>query len=137
MSQRTTLRPQSVIPSAQAVPASTGSMAASITSAPTLLQSLTMVNYEVTWAGSSPVGTISVEASNDCVVSADGGVTGGTWVPIPLDLSGVEVTAIPLSGNSGSGMIDIDGLGAYACRLVYTRSSGTGTLAVTVVGKVK
>lgn len=137
MSTRTSLRPQTVIPSAQASPASTGSMAASITSAPTLLQSLTMVNYAVVWSnGSTPVGTISVEASNDCVVSSEGGVSGGTWNTLPLDLNGVTVTSIPLSGNSGNGMIDIDGLAAYAVRLVYTRASGSGTLAVTVTGKV-
>ncbi len=136
MSTRTALRPQEVIPSLQASPASTGSMATSITSAPTLMQSLTLLNYQVVWSGSTPVGTIAVEASNDCEVLPSGGVTGGTWHPVPLDLAGVSVTSIPLTGNTGKGMIDIDGLAAFATRLVYTRTSGTGTLTVTVNGKV-
>lgn len=128
MSARTSLRPFLAIDAE--------SMGASITSTPTVLQSLTMVNYEIVWTGSTPVGTVSVEASNTCTVGSDGTVSGGTWTAIPLDLNGVTVTSIPLSGNSGTGMIDIDGLSAYAVRLKYTRSSGTGTMSATVVGKV-
>ncbi len=136
MSTRTSLRPQVVIPSLQADPPSVSSMAADITSAPTLLQSLTMVNYALTWTGTSPIGTVSVQASNDCVVDSGGGVSGGTWNPLPLDLNGVTVTSIPLTGNTGKGMIDIDGLAAYAVRLFYDRTSGVGDLTVTVTGKV-
>lgn len=136
MSTRTSLRPAQVIPSAQASPANTGSMAANITSAPTLLQSLTKVSYSVSWTGTSPVGTLSVQASNDCLVNSEGGVSGGTWNTLPLDLAGVAVTTIPVTGNTGNGMIDIDSLSAYAIRLVYTAGSGTGTLTATVVGKV-
>ncbi len=130
MSTRTTLRPTTVIDG--------GDMAAtSVTSSATLLQSVTMVNYQVTWTGSTPVGTLAVEASNDCVVSATGGVSGGTWNPVPLDLAGVSVSTIPVTGNTGKGMIDIDGIAAYALRLVYTKSSGTGTINAIVTGKVK
>lgn len=136
MSTRTALRPQIVIPSAQGSPASSASMAANITSAPTLLQSLTMANYAVSWTGTSPVGTLSVEASNDCVVSVTGGVSGGTWNPLPLDLAGVTVTTIPVTGNTGKGMIDISGLSAFAVRLVYAFTSGVGTLSATINGKV-
>lgn len=137
MSSRTSLRPQTVIPSLQASPASTTSMAADITSAATLLQSLTMVNYALSWTGTSPVGTVAVQASNDCLVSSEGGVSGGTWNDLPLDLNGVTVTSIPLTGNTGKGMIDVDGLGAYAVRLFYDRTSGTGDLTVVITGKVK
>lgn len=136
MSTRTALRPQTVIPSAQGSPASTAAMTANITSAPTLLQSLTLANYAVSWSGTSPVGTLSVEASNDCTVLTTGGVTGGTWNPVPLDLAGVTVTTIPVTGNTGKGMIDIAELAAFAVRLVYTFTSGTGTLAATFNGKV-
>lgn len=136
MSTRTSLHPQPVIPSAQATPANTGSMAADITSAPTLLQSMTMVNYSYSWTGTSPVGTISVQASNDCTVSPAGGVSGGTWNTVPLVLAGAAVTSIPVTGNTGNGMVDIFGLSAYAVRTIYTYTSGTGTLTATVVGKV-
>lgn len=136
MSSRTVLRPQTVIPSLQGDPVSGASMAADITSAPTLLQSLSMVNYAITWSGTSPIGTIAIQASNDCSVSSEGGVSGGTWNPLPLDLAGVSVTTIPVTGNTGKGMIDIDGLAAYAVRLFYDATSGTGTLNVVVTGKV-
>ncbi len=136
MSTRTNLRPQTVIPSAQASPANTGSMAASITGAPTVLQSITMVNYAFSWTGSTPVGTISVQASNDCIVDAQGGVSGGTWNTIPLVSNGASVTSVAVTGNTGNGMIDIYGLAAYAVRPVYTYTSGTGTLTGIVTGKV-
>ena len=136
MSSRTVLRPAVVIPNAQASPADSGDMSGNITSAPTILQSLTLVNYAVSWTGTSPVGTLSVEASNDCTVAAEGGVTGGTWNTVPLTFAGSSVDSIPVTGSTGNGMIDIGTLAAYACRLVYTATSGTGTLKATVVGKV-
>ncbi len=136
MSTRTSLRPQLVIPSAQASPASTGSMGASITSAPTQLQSLSMVNYAFSWTGTSPVGTISIQASNDCTILPEGGVSGGTWNTIPLISGGAAVTSVPVTGNTGNGMVDIFGLAAYAVRAVYTYTSGVGTLTATVTGKV-
>ncbi len=130
MSARTNLRPQSVI--------TAGDMStASITSSPTILQSLTLVNYAVTWSGTSPVGTLAVQASDDYALTPGGAVqNAGTWNTLPLDLAGASVTSIPITGNSGNGMIDIDGLGAYAIRLVYTKGSGTGTLNATINGKV-
>jgi hypothetical protein len=79
---------------------------------------------------------LSVEASNDCVILAAGGVSGGTWNPIPLGLLGATVFSIPISGNSGNGMIDIERHGVFAVRLVYTATSGTGTLSATINGKV-
>jgi hypothetical protein len=60
----------------------------------------------------------------------------GTWNTLPLDLNGVSVTSIPISGNTGQGMVDISDLGAYAIRLVYTKTSGTGTISAIVNGKV-
>ncbi len=128
MSTRTVIRPHTAIDAV--------SMGASITSSATVLQSVSMLNYAVTWTGTTPVGTLAVEASNDCKVDGAGAVTGGTWNAIPLDLNGVTVTSIPISGNTGNGMIDIDGLAAYATRLVYTRSSGTGSMTAVVTGKV-
>lgn len=130
MSTRTSLRPQLVINASSMA-------AASITSSPTILQSLTIVNYSVTWSGTTPIGTLQVQASDDYTIASDGTPgNAGTWNPLPLDLAGASVTSIPITGNSGKGMIDIDGLGAYAIRLVYTKTSGTGTLSATIVGKV-
>lgn len=137
MSQRTTLRPQTVIPSAQATPANTGDMSANITGATTILQSLSEVSYSIAWTGTSPVGVFSVEASNDCTVEATGGVSGGTWNKVPLQLSdGTITTDIPVTGNSGNGFVEVE-TAAYALRPVYTATSGTGTITVKVNGKVK
>lgn len=130
MSTRTNLRPCSVI--------TNGSMAASLTSSPTVLQSLTKVSYSAAWsAGSTPVGTISVQVSNDYVPNADGtSNSSGTWNTVPLLLSdGTTATSVAVSGNTGNGFVDVV-TGAYACRLIYTRASGSGTLNVVVVGKV-
>ena len=137
MSTRTTLKPQLVIPSAQGSPANGQSMAASITSAPTILQSLTKLSYSVSWTGTSPVGTLKVQVSNDYTVQAQGGVTGGTWNTLPpLNLAGASVTSIPVSGNTGNGFIDIESLSGGAVQLVYTFTSGTGVLTAYVKAEV-
>lgn len=136
MSTRTTIKPQQVIPSAQGSPAGGASMAGNITSAPTILQSLTKLSYSVAWTGTSPVGTLSVQVSNDYTVQATGGVTGGTWNTLPLNLAGASVTSIPVSGNTGNGFIDIESLSGGAVQLVYTAGSGTGTLSAYVKAEV-
>lgn len=111
-------------------------MAGNITSAPTILQSLTKLSYSVAWTGTSPVGTLSVQVSNDYTVQATGGVTGGTWNTLPLNLAGASVTSIPVSGNTGNGFIDIESLSGGAVQLVYTAGSGTGTLSAYVKAEV-
>ncbi len=129
MSTRTNLRPQSVI--------TNGDMSASITSAPTILQSITEISYEVVWSGTSPIGTISVQVSNDYSVHPDGSVNNaGHWVTATLSVAGTPASSVPLSGNTGEGMIDPFSTAAYAVRLVYTRASGTGTMNAVINGKV-
>lgn len=129
MSQRTVLRPVT-LPSIN--------MASNGTSAVTILQGLSILNYSVTWTGTSPVGTLSLQFSDDYQLSPNGEtvINAGTWNTVPLDVAGAIQTSIAISGNSGNGMIDIDLTGAYAARLSYTASGGTGTLIPTVTGKV-
>lgn len=138
MSIRPQYSPYRVIPNAAASPANSSSMGASITSAPTIIQKLSMISYEVDWAaGSTPVGSLSIEVSNSYSLNQDGSVhSAGTWTTMTLSYNGSSVTSIPVSGNSGNAFIDIDATGAYAMRLVYTRVSGTGSLTATVSGKV-
>jgi hypothetical protein len=108
-----------------------GSMAANITSSPTIMQNLSMVSYDISWSGTSPIGEISVEVSNTYSQNVNGSVRNpGTWSALPMNAS----TAV--TGNTGSGFIDIDANAGYAIRLVYTRISGTGTMLATVNGKV-
>lgn len=108
-----------------------GDMSGSLTSKITIIQKLSLVSYEITWAGSTPVGTISVEVSNDYTQNDDGSVrNAGSWSALPLSAD------TSVSGNTGTGFIDVYACGAYAMRLVYTRVSGTGTMQAIVSAKV-
>lgn len=129
MSTRTTLRPYSVI--------TNGAMAANITSSVTVLQSITGVSYALSWAGTSPVGTVSVQVSNDYSLEPTGAVNNsGTWTTVELNVAGVPSTTIAITGNTGTVFIDIERIMAYAIRLIYTAGSGTGTLQAVINGKV-
>ncbi len=129
MSTRTNLRPQVVINAA--------SMAANITSAPTILQSLSTLSYSISWTGTSPVGTISLQASNDYALNPNGTVANsGTWETLTVASGGSPVTTLSVSGNTGTGFIDITPTGAYSMRIIYTAASGSGTMTAIVNGKV-
>ena len=107
-----------------------GDMSANIISTPTIIQKLSMVSYSYSWSGSSPSGTVTVEVSNDYRLNAAGEVeNAGTWTA----LSGVSGA---VSGNSGTGFIDVVQTAAYAIRTKYTATSGSGTLQATVNAKV-
>lgn len=109
-----------------------GNMASStITSAVTIIKKLSMISYDVSWAGTAPVGALSVQVSNTYTQNADGSVrNAGNWTTLTLSAPAT------VSGTPGNGMIDVDATGAYAMRLVYTRTSGTGLLQATVNAKV-
>lgn len=130
MSSRSSLRPQSVILN--------GDMSlTSVTSAPTVLNSLTVGSYTYSWSGATPVGTVSVQVSNDYSLKPDGTANNaGTWTTIYFTLNGsTVVNSAPVSGNTGQGIIEWS-TGAYAIRTIYTKTSGTGTIQAVVNGKV-
>lgn len=111
--------------------------ATSITSSVTIIEDLTLIGYAFSWAGATPVGTISVQVSNDYSTSPAGTTNNaGTWTTITFEYNGSAVTSVPVSGNTGNGFIDIDAMSAYAIRTVYTKGSGTGTLQAIVNCKV-
>lgn len=130
MSQRTVLRPETLT----SIDMSLSSTASQVT----ILQGLSILNYAVSWTGTSPVGTLSLQFSDDYRISSNGQtvVTAGTWNTAPIDVNGAIATSAAVSGNTGNGMFDIELAGAYAARLLYTRVSGTGTLIPVVTGKV-
>lgn len=108
-----------------------GDMTTTLVSIPTVIQKLSMLSYDVSWSGVSPVGNISLQVSNTYSQNEDGSVrNAGNWNTVPL----TGTTAV--SGNTGNGFVDVDAQGAYAVRLVYTPVSGTGSLNATVNGKV-
>ncbi len=130
MSSRPQAAPYSVIGGSEANPVS-GDMSASITSKPTIIQKLSMIGYDISWTGTTPVGVMSVQVSNTYQENADGTVkTAGNWTTLTLS------SATNVSGNTGNGFIDVDATGAYAMRLVYTRTSGTGTMHAVITAKV-
>ena len=118
--------------------ATTGqAMAGNLTSLVTIIQKLSMISYGVSWSGSTPVGTLSVQVSNDYAQNPDGSVkTAGTWNTVILNVGGTPSTTIAVSGNTGNGFIDIDQMAAYAIRLIYTAGSGTGTINAVINAKV-
>lgn len=123
MASRPIFTPFSVITNA--------TMAASITSAVTIIQNLSMISYDISWTGSTPVGVMSVQVSNTYSQNGDGTVrNAGNWTTLTLS------DAPSVSGNTGNGGIDVDATGFYAIRLKYTRTSGTGTMNATINAKV-
>ncbi len=114
-----------------------GSMAGNLTSLVTILQQKSMISYGLSWIGTSPVGTVSCQLSNDYSLYPNGTVNNaGTWSTMTLNYDNTSVTTIPVSGNTGNGMVDIDLTAAYAIRLIFTHTSGTGTLQVLANAKV-
>lgn len=112
-------------------------MAGNLISLPTILQSLTKIAYALSWTGSTPVGSASIQFSNDYSLNPNGTVNNtGTWTTAELSVNGAASTLVPVTGNTGTAFIDIDVTGAYASRLIYTAGSGTGSLNVIVNGKV-
>lgn len=115
-----------------------GAMASNIASLVTILQQKTMSSYGVSWSGTSPVGTLSVQVSNDYSLYPNGQVNNpGTWTTLVLNVAGTPSSTIAVSGNTGTVFVDITDTAAYAIQLVYTAGSGTGTMQATYVGKVQ
>lgn len=110
------------------------SMATSITSAITIIQRLPGISYDMVWTG-SPTGTFAVQVSNTVTLDAAGNVlNAGNWNTLPTtSFSGTY--PVP-SGSAGNGFLDVVGTEAYAVRLVYTASGGTGSLTVYACAKV-
>lgn len=123
MSSRPQADPQLVI--------TNGDMSGNITSLPTIVQKLSMIGYDISWTGTAPVGVMSVQVSNTYSKNADGSVkNAGSWTTLTLS------STPTVSGSTGNGFVDVDATGAYAIRLVYTRTSGTGTMNATLCAKV-
>lgn len=123
MSSRPLIQPTPVI--------TNGDMSGNLTSKISILSNISMISYSLSWSGTAPVGVIAVQVSNDYSENADGSTrNAGTWTTLTLS------AATNVSGDTGTGFIDITETSAYAIRLVYTATSGVGTLQAVVKGKV-
>lgn len=123
MSSRPGIRPHTVLNKAD--------ISVNQTSEITIIAPLSLVSYSLTWAGVSPLGVVAVQVSNDYSENLDGTPkNAGTWNTLPLSAP----TAV--SGNTGTGFIDIDANAGFALRLTYTATSGTGTMTAILSAKV-
>lgn len=109
----------------------------STASAVTILASNSTIQYSGSWAGSTPVGTLALQFSDDFSLNPNGTVNNaGTWETAPIAIGGAFVTSGSISGNTGTFRFDVT-TGANASRLLYTKGSGTGTLSIYVSGRTQ
>lgn len=98
------------------------SMGASATSSAVGIQYLDNVAIQLNFTG-TPTGTFAVQGSLDYSQTSTGTViNAGNWIPLTLASSPVA------SGAAGTILLDLNQLSFPWVRVVYTRSSGTGTL---------
>jgi hypothetical protein len=129
MSSRPFIAPNTLIPVINNV-----SMATSITGPATIIQMLPGISYDIVWTG-TPTGTFQVQVSNTYSVANNGAVyNAGSWNTLPTS-SFTGTYPVP-SGSAGNGFLDVVGTEAYAVRLVYTATSGSGNLTVVAAAKV-
>lgn len=104
-------------------------MASSITSKAQNIQNQDNVGIQLHWAG-APVGTFTIQISSNHVETTNGDVVvAGDWVFLVLS------PAITASGSADDAYIDLNQMSAMYVRIIYTRTSGTGTLDAYVVSK--
>jgi hypothetical protein len=124
MSSRPLIKPFQVI--------TNGSMSSSIISDVTIIDNISVISYDISWSGTSPVGTMSVQVSNTYRENSN-----STAVAIAGDWTSLPLSSTPsIASNSGNGAIDIDVTGFNAIRLVYNFISGTGTMNAWLSAKV-
>ncbi len=102
------------------------SMGATITASPTNVEFLDNIGLQIVWTSANAVGTITVEGSNNYVPNR----AAGSW----FALSFSPVLTQPASNNGDYG-VSINQFPWSWLRVVYTRSSGTGTMTVTLSAK--
>jgi len=108
---------------------------ATLTSAVTAIEFLDNIGYQINFTG-SPVGTFSVQISADYDQDQNGNViNAGQWITVPVQQNGTSYTLIPTSLGSPM-FLDLNQLSAPFIRLIYTKTSGTGTVNAFVCGKM-
>jgi hypothetical protein len=98
-----------------------GDLSGNITSSTTNVINLDKASVHLNWSGTSPVGVITVEARNG---------EGDSWYELDMG------STMNISGNSGNHQLLFLELPVTDIRIVYTFSSGVGTLDATFTSKV-
>jgi hypothetical protein len=108
------------------------SLGASFTTAPTLIKYMDNCAYQINATTSDAIGTFAVEASLDYATNEVTNLVtnAGNW--IALTLAGGTPSLASANDNI---MINLNELPFNAIRLVYTRTSGTGTMSVYIMTK--
>lgn len=124
MSDRPVIAPNLVKPLINAT-----SMATSITGPASVIKHLPGISYDLLWTG-TPTGTFAVQVSNTVQFDGLGNEIAGTgnWNSLPTS-SFTGTYPVP-AGSPGNGFLDVVGTEAFAVRLLYTASGGTGNLTV-------
>lgn len=104
---------------------SEASLSSPHTSEITEVSNLDKASIHIVWSGTSPIGTIKVESTND-----DAKNPNAVWREVVFNAT------IELSGNTGDHDLVFNELPFNAIRISYTPTSGTGTLNATLSAKV-
>lgn len=94
-----------------------GDMSSDITSASTNIMNTDRVGYQLSYSG-TPTGTFSVQVSNDESV----------WVDVTFDSTPTA------AGQAGTDFLEVETAAKFV-RLVYTATSGTGSLDAHITAK--
>jgi len=97
-----------------------GDMSSNIESVSTNVTYLDVSSIAISWSGSSPAGTITIEARNG---------EANAWTELDFG------STISVSGNSGSHRVVFTEMPFTDLRVVYTASSGTGSLDAIITSK--
>ena len=123
-STKRVLRPYRVI--------SAGNMSADITSVETNVQFMDYVLLQLEWSGTSPVGNFNVQYLK---LEAERNTATGVDIWDNIDFGGTIGANIPISGSPGTHQIILNEIAFPKIRCFYDRTSGTGSLTVTIVAK--
>lgn len=120
MSRKNILKPYFVI--------TNNAMTANVTSVVSSVENLDSFTYLFDWsAGTSPVGTITLEVRHK-IPSRGTDAQFSAWQALDFG------ETISISGASGAHSLSVQNKGFSEARLNYVRSSGSGTLNVSISG---
>jgi len=109
---------KNVIPSYKLIDA--GDMSGNVTSSVVNVQNMDIASLHLSWAGTSPVGTVTVQARNGATDS---------WYDLDFG------SAISIASNSGDHQIILQEMPFTDLKVTYTATSGTGTLTGYITAK--
>lgn len=104
---------------------------ATVTSAAVGIHTFDNIGIQVNITAGTPTGAFDVQVSADHNERNGQIITAGTWISI-----GTAYTATITSGSPSNVYFDLNQLSSQFVRLLYTKTSGTGTFDAFLVGKM-